>query len=134
MKDEILASQFDRHFNEFAHPLQTCGPDLFVAVQKRHIRWPMETETNAEGSKFPLDFGPLIWAEFFREIAGIVETNLDQPETVPFGEINKIVEITSALDISETESSQFSADGVGDQVLRSFFLAAGNRTLFRIRR
>jgi len=105
-----------------------------VAVQKWHIRWPMETKADVEGSKFLLDFGASAFVDFFRKITGIVETNLDEPKTVMVGEISKIVEITTALDISETESSQFSANSIGDQVLRSFFLAAGNKTLFKIRR
>jgi hypothetical protein len=94
----------------------------------------METETDSETLETASHPCPFLRAKPFREIARIVEAYLHQLEAVVDREFRQILEIAATLGIGKTQALE-SRRSIGEvQVLRSFFLAAGKRTLFNISR
>jgi hypothetical protein len=101
-----------------------------MTIHESQVGRPVETKPD---SQFPVSgayLGPFPWGDALREMARIIEAYLDQPKAMLLREGGQPGEVAPGFRKAETALNRFG--GVFNQVLRSFFLAAGKRTLFRI--
>ncbi len=99
-----------------------------MAIEERKVRRTVETKADPEIPETGANTGPFGGGNMLGEIAGIIEAKLNQPEAVLLREGGQALE--SAPSFSKAKTALDSRNPV--QVLSSFFLAAGKRTLFKI--
>jgi hypothetical protein len=132
MEDKVFAAHFNRHIDHLAHALLACPANTLVAIHEGNIRRGVETEADIFFGEAGADALPGGGGEFFGEIPRIIQIQLNQSKAVLAGKPGQLVEIAPAGDIGKADPPQPGPGRFGYQVFRSFFLAAGNRTLFNI--
>jgi hypothetical protein len=103
-----------------------------MAIHQRNIRGAMEAEANPLPIKHRKNLSTLFQIKSFREISGVIEAYLDQSKSILNGEIKQKFIIAESSDICKSQSALNRIGDIWDQVLRSFFFAAGKRTLFNM--
>jgi hypothetical protein len=130
MQDEVFSSHIDRQIDHLISAIEARLPDFVMAVHECQIGRPVKTKSDFECIEFGAYLGPFPRRNALREMGGIIEANLDQAKAMLLREAGQTGEISPEIRKSETA---FDRSGrVFGQVLRSFFLAAGKRTLFNI--
>ncbi len=128
MKNIVFGTHINSHIDHFPRAVKSGPADFLVAIEERKIRGTVETEADPEIPETGAYTGPFSGGNMFGEIAGIIEAKLNQPEAVLLREGGQALE--SAPSFSKAKTALDSRNPV--QVLSSFFLAAGKRTLFKI--
>lgn len=132
MKNKELPSQFHRQVDHFEEPIQARFPYSDVTVYKGNIGRAVKAETCILMVIIISNIHPFGFCQIFRKQPGKIEAELYEIKSVFRSEIGDRFQITGQWRGCETDPpAKKPLDSYG-QVFLSFFLAAGNNTLFNI--
>jgi hypothetical protein len=132
MEYKIFAAHLNGQIEHFTQALQSCQTHAAMAIHQGDIRWPVETKPDSMALETLRNSASFVGTYSLGKILTVIQSNLHQAETVAGGELFHLVERSAYGKTGESKTTFENAADLRHQVFLSFFLAAGNRTLFKI--